>query len=737
MSGNTHSVRQQLGWINILFVASAVVGIFGAWEIAKGARLHELNFLHIKYNHILADAVQDFEKTGRTTASDIKEIVHKVREQPAECLNVVGILERGAMRAAGTYEAVRLCHQDIALADKTIAALDAYVYDSISKPEVCAALKAAVQGFSDNSAAFEPLVSKTVNFVFYAMMGLIVLKSVLIAILGFALSRDVVRNYTDLERAQQESDKLSQKLRKIRERFEHAVRGSEVGIWDYDITNQEVYYSGKVWELLGYTREDARGVTLDFEDRLHPEDKERCMAAFNNHLQAGDPYDIQYRGRCKDGSYRWFRVKGQATWDDEGNPIRMAGSVSDIQELVESRWRAEEASQLKSEFLANMSHEIRTPMNGMLGMAQALQMTDLTRQQEDMVDVITQSGDALLSVINDILDISKIEAGKLEIEQTQFSLEGLLDSVELLHRPKLDAKGIDFRIQVNAGVAGDYKGDPTRIRQILNNLISNATKFTETGEVDVIVSADETGGAQALVFAVRDTGIGIDERQLQTLFMPFAQADASTTRRFGGSGLGLAICKNLVSLMHGSIDAESTPGAGSTFRFRIPLHRSDSPNVTDADAQSNMPLSGNAQDEPCLKILAAEDHPQNQLVLKALLDSMGAELSIVSTGREAIDAWAERDYDIILMDVQMPDMDGVQATSEIRAREATEGRPQTPIIALTANAMTHQVDQYLAAGMNAHIAKPIQVEQLVGLLVRYGQDRTTAPETVPPVRAAS
>lgn len=715
VGAESRSVRKNLNWINVLFIASAVVGILGAWEIAKGARLHELNFLHIKYNHVLHDAVMDFEQTGDTTPSDLKEIVTKIRQQPTDCLAITGALEKAAMWAAGTYGAIALCHEDIVLADETIESIDSYIYGDISKQEICAALQLAVQGFSDNSAAFEPLVTQTVNVVFYAMMTLIIFKSFLVAVFGFALSRDVARNYEDLDTAQKESEKLSQKLTKSRERFEIAVRGSEVGIWDYDVVASDVYYSGKVWEMLGYTLEEAKSTELDFSDRLHPDDRERCLGAFTRHMETGDPYDIQYRGRCKDGSYQWFRVKGQAVWDDQGNATRIAGSVTNIQELVESRQKAEEASKLKSEFLANMSHEIRTPMNGMLGMAQALQMTELSVEQAEMIDVISQSGDALLGVINDILDISKIEAGKLEIEDTDFSLAAMLETIKLLHAPKAHNKNVRFSIQTDASLQSTYGGDPNRITQVLNNLISNAIKFTDHGSIDVTVTRgqENSGDRQEIVFVVSDTGIGIEESELEHLFVPFSQEDASTTRRYGGTGLGLAICQKLVRLMGGWIEVKSQKGRGSTFRFGLCLESRINQGQTSPGSVISSPPKNTALP---LRILAAEDHKQNQMVLKALLDSFGANLTLVETGQEAVDAWQGGTHDIILMDVQMPVMDGVEATRKIREHEKTLDRPRIPIVALTANAMTHQVEEYLAAGMDAHIAKPIQIEQLLGVL---------------------
>jgi signal transduction histidine kinase/AmiR/NasT family two-component response regulator len=362
------------------------------------------------------------------------------------------------------------------------------------------------------------------------------------------------------------------------------------------------------------------------------------------------------------------------------------------------------ANAAKSEFLATVSHEIRTPLNGVLGMAQVMAAGELSEPQRRRLDTLRQSGETLLLLLNDILDLSKIEAGKLDLEDADFDLEPLCRSIHAAFAPVAAGKSLGLHLEIADSALGVYRGDSARLRQILFNLLSNAVKFTERGEVRVSVSR----GGRDLCVAVADTGIGIPADRIARLFGKFEQADASTTRRFGGSGLGLAICNTLTGLMGGTIEVESREGRGSTFRMLLPLARI---------GEAKVPVAGDAPSRPSprqtgVRVLAAEDNTVNQLVLRALLEQADADLTIVGDGAEAVEAWRAGEWDVILMDVQMPVMDGPAATRAIRAAEAETGRSATPIVALTANAMAHQIAEYADAGMDAFVAKPIKVEEL-------------------------
>ncbi|MEO8114238.1 MAG: ATP-binding protein, partial [Phenylobacterium sp.] len=328
-------------------------------------------------------------------------------------------------------------------------------------------------------------------------------------------------------------------------------------------------------------------------------------------------------------------------------------------EAVERGVAAEDASQAKSAFLAAMSHEIRTPLNGVLGMAQAMAADRLSARQRGRVEVIHKSGEALLAVLNDILDFSKIEAGKLDLEEIEFDLQAVARASQLIFAEAAREKGLTLDLEVAADAEGVYLGDPSRVGQILNNLISNALKFTDQGEVRVTIDRPEG----VLRLAVWDTGEGVSPEQLSRLFDRFMQADASTTRRFGGTGLGLAICHDLAALMGGGIAAASRLGEGSTFTVTLPLARVGDVQPAQAQPRAQAAPAGGRK----LRILAAEDNPMNQLVLKTLLEQAGVAAVMVADGREAVEAWRGQAWDVIFMDVQMPVMDGVDATRAIRA----------------------------------------------------------------------
>ncbi|MDR3510962.1 MAG: ATP-binding protein, partial [Caulobacteraceae bacterium] len=396
------------------------------------------------------------------------------------------------------------------------------------------------------------------------------------------------------------------------------------------------------------------------------------------------------------------------------------GVTQDITELADARdaairnaEEAEAANRAKSAFLATMSHEIRTPLNGVLGMAQAMASDTLSPQQRDRLTIVQQSGEALLAILNDVLDLSKIEAGKLELESTEFDVDELTTGAHAAFAAVAARKGLAFNLVIEDTARGACRGDSTRVRQVLYNLISNAVKFTDAGEVSVRVARQ----GDELCFAVVDTGVGIAPDRISLLFDKFVQGDASTTRRYGGSGLGLAICYELVQRMGGTIAVESEPGTGSSFTVRLPLPQMSQALARAVRVEESPAAAGGAP----LRVLAAEDNEVNRLVLSTLLRQIGLEPTIVENGRRAVDAWEAGRWDVILMDIQMPELDGPSAVKLIRAREVAKGGRRTPIIALTANAMSHQIAEYQAAGMDAVVSKPIQVRKLFEALEYVSQ----------------
>ena len=381
-------------------------------------------------------------------------------------------------------------------------------------------------------------------------------------------------------------------------------------------------------------------------------------------------------------------------------------------QLRSARIEAEAGSRAKGDFLANMSHEIRTPLNGLLTMAEVMDRDPLPLEQSRRLAVVRQSGRDLLHLINDILDFSKIEAGKLELEEILFDVEKVLESTLAGFAATAETKGLQLWLEISPAAKGLRRGDPARVRQIVANYVSNALKFTASGGVRILIDSVGPNGHEGLQIAVKDTGLGIPAEKISLLFRKFSQVDTSTTRRFGGTGLGLAICQELAALMGGRVWVESVEGEGSTFFTTLML-----PYV--GPSPQTYELDGFEEAEPearHLRLLAAEDNPTNRLVLSTVMQVFGFDLVIVEDGAQAVEAWRMQDFDAILMDVQMPVLDGVQATRAIRTIEQQERRLRTPIIALSANAFSHQVNEYLAAGMDAHVAKPIELAALQAAL---------------------
>jgi signal transduction histidine kinase/ActR/RegA family two-component response regulator len=404
-------------------------------------------------------------------------------------------------------------------------------------------------------------------------------------------------------------------------------------------------------------------------------------------------------------------------------------------ELVKARDAAEAANVSKSQFLSNMSHEIRTPLNGVLAMAQIMALGELSETQRERLDVVRQSGEALLAILNDVLDISKIEAGKMELELVEFELRDLALFAEAAYGEVARRKGLTLIVEVKAEPGDRRLGDIGRVRQIAANLTSNALKFTERGEVRLLLAIEAREGRDWLRLSVSDTGIGIAADKLPILFRKFTQVDSSTTRRYGGSGLGLAICAELAALMGGRMGVESQEGVGSTFYLIAPMDRASAAPARPRPQPITDPLPG-LDGGQRLRVLAAEDNLANQVVLRSIMNTFGADLTLVADGLQAVEAWRTGRYDLILMDIMMPVMDGMAATRAIRQAEQDEGRAPIPIVALSANAMTHQVRSYLEVGMDMHLAKPIELGKIQALLRAVGSGEPL-PKAFGPAEAAA
>jgi PAS domain S-box-containing protein len=503
-----------------------------------------------------------------------------------------------------------------------------------------------------------------------------------------------------------------------------AIEASGDGLFESDLV-ANAFHASPTWSaMLGYAPGEL-GDRIDWRAFVHPDDQVVLEQDYAAHFRGETPHTTsELRMRCKDGGYKWVLSRARlVSRTADGAPWKIVGTTIDISarkalehDLEAARDLAESANGAKSVFVANMSHEIRTPLNGVIGIAGALAHTDLSPSQREMVSLIQSSGQVLERMLSDILDQAKIEAGNFQLQISTFDLRQEIDAAASLMRARADEKGVVLSVNYADAAQGAFEGDAVRIRQIISNLASNAIKFTTAGAVtiEVAVAAPDQDDAPSRVrIEVTDSGIGFDAEAADQLFSRFVQADGSISRQFGGTGLGLAICKALVELMQGQITARSQPGAGSVFTVEIPLTRSRaliaSTTLLGFPDQAAPPVSRLA----ATRILLAEDHPTNQRVVQLILESTDVELTIVGNGREAVDIFQPGRFDLILMDMQMPLMDGLTATRAIRERERASNAHPTPIAMFTANAMDEHRALAIAAGAHHHISKPITPERLL------------------------
>jgi PAS domain S-box-containing protein len=532
-------------------------------------------------------------------------------------------------------------------------------------------------------------------------------------------ARRVVALLVDIDARKRQELALAQARQEAQanaERLKLALDAAGAGVFETNFKDETFWCSPQLIRIIGrkLTFKEANGPW----PMVHPDDTVRLREFAQQSMQTGSAHRLEMRIVLPDGETRWIESRIENHGGAVGDSERVVGFILDIDErkrqelsLIKAENAAQAAAEAKAQFLANMSHELRTPMNGVLGVLHLLGEEPLTEGGRRLLTEAEQCGRMLAQLLNDVVDFSKIEAGRLELSPEPVDAAELLASVARLLKPEADAKGVELRTRVE-GYKGLVRADPVRFRQVLFNLIGNAVKFTSEGHVEARLSLTPSAGANRLRLEVADTGIGISPEARASLFQRFQQADGSTARVYGGSGLGLAITRALAQMMGGEVDCESTPGKGSTFWFDVPVEPASAPAVPGEAAQAR--FKG-------LSTLVVEDNATNRLVISRLLESLGARVEAAADGLEGLELVKTGRFDLVLMDVQMPRMDGVEATRRIRALEGKVAR--TPIIGLTANVLDHQRHDYVRAGMDAIAGKPINVPELVSQIAVLLQGR--------------
>ncbi|MBF0589408.1 MAG: transporter substrate-binding domain-containing protein [Magnetococcales bacterium] len=524
------------------------------------------------------------------------------------------------------------------------------------------------------------------------------------------LRRQVNLRTNDLKQEIAEREAVEQKLRKSEARFRMAGKVSYDLIYEWDVTTDALQWYGDIDTLLGFEPGEISHDITAWLDLIHPDDHPRLMEAVEHHRTSAEAIQVEYRIRRQDGQYRIWSDSGMPLLSLSEKPHRWIGVCTDVTErrameekLRQSLDEAEKANLAKSRFLAAMSHEIRTPLNGIIGILQQLEEESFPKRSRHKLELMRISSVHLRSVISDILDFSKIESGKMVMVEEDFSLKNLVWEVVATSRGVARPKGIHVVAHWDPALCEWYRGDGAKLRQALTNLVSNGVKFTQEGEVALSVEGMRTEGRVEVDFRVQDTGIGIPESKLETLFSAFTQVDNSLSRSFDGTGLGLAISQHLVTMLGGRISVNSQVGQGSEFRFQIPLTPTG---INDPACE----METQEAVRPC-SILLVEDDFISQNVFQGFLEEAGHKVTVVATGLEAIDRASEEHFDLILMDLRMPGLNGLEATQRIRRLE-DPGLAQVPILAITADVVNETLQQCLEHGMQGVLTKPVDLQEL-------------------------
>ncbi|MCL2208982.1 MAG: ATP-binding protein [Treponema sp.] len=559
------------------------------------------------------------------------------------------------------------------------------------------------------------------------------------AIVGYVYDMTSIREREmELARIHEKSEQQLKKLNAV-------VKATKIGLWDVKIIDNNPVHPDNVFSwsdefryMLGYTNTvDFPDTFESWNDKLHPDERDVVYLAVARHIEdktGNTPYDVEYRMLCKNGEYKYFHTCGEAIRDKNGNTTHVAGAIIDITESKNALFRkdkqrmeAEEANRAKTIFLSNMSHEIRTPLNAIIGMTTIGKMSPKIETKDNSFKKIEGASKHLLGVINDILDMSKIEVNKLELSYISFNFREMIQKVSDIVQPRIDEKRLMYMARVEDDIPEILIGDDQRLSQVITNLLSNATKFTPEGgsiHLDARLISEKNNMCR-LIISVSDTGIGIAEEQIDRLFESFEQADAGISRTFGGTGLGLSISKRIIELMDGEICVDSEPGKGAVFVFNVLLKRGS---LEDSELTDSGAVNDSVDDFKGKTALLAEDVDINREIVITLLEQTHLVIECAENGTEAVSMFkrSPEKYDLILMDIQMPQMDGYEATRVIRKMEAEHNgdlHKQVPIVAMTANVFREDVEKCFAAGMNDHIRKPIDFDEMMRIMRQYLTDK--------------
>jgi PAS domain S-box-containing protein len=526
--------------------------------------------------------------------------------------------------------------------------------------------------------------------------------------------------------AQSKRNSIEENLKDSEERYARAVEGTQDGIFDYNIQTKEIFFSSRFFKMLGYDREAFVGKLEDSTSIIHPDDLPRVLQYLDLYINGKiSEYSQTYRMKHKEGRWVWITSRARMMYDEEGLPFRLIGAHTDVSDIKEREAKleaaqkfAEEASRAKSDFLAHMSHEIRTPLTAISGVAEILEKDNsiFADKEKKLIHALHSSTSILKDIVNDVLDFSKIESGELDLNMEYFALPDLFDAITSMMSVRTTQKKIAFSFEYSSLLDIKFYGDKMRFRQILINLVGNAVKFTTKGEVSVQAYQEDRAGTEFLRIDISDTGPGIAPEHFELIFERFKQADSSVSRKYGGTGLGLPITQKLAALMGGSIMVSSQLGRGSTFSILLPFKAADDSPKELATSQINHDRV-HKKDET--RALIVEDYDGNILVIGHLLDEMSCKYDVAKNGREGIDLWDLHHDDFILMDVQMPEMDGFTATTYIRKAEGDRGMVRTPIIGMTAHALVGDKDKCIAAGMDSYLPKPLIEQDLKNEIYKY------------------